>query len=311
MSMALHPMSRLLTHARDHRYAVGYFEAGNLESVLAAKDAAEELDSPVIIGFNGGFIGNPARKVPENVRHYGALGRAIAEAASVPMSLILNEADDVQLLVDALEAGFNVVMHDHERCTVAESMEINRYLATTAHAVGAEVEAELGELPAADSRTHRVTEGQTTDPDEAVRFVEQTGVDALAVAVGNIHMLEGRKAALDLELVRELADRVPVPLVLHGGTGIDDEELRQAILLGIAKINVGTLLRRTFINSLRSYFHGRDVDCLDLNEVTSTGGRDDMLVATRAAMCREIARLMKVFGSDGMASRFLARAPKR
>jgi len=307
--MALYAMSNLLSHAREHRYAVGYFEAWNLESVLAVKDAAEELDSPVIIGFNGGFVGNPARRITENVRHYAGLGRAIAEASSVPMSLILNEADKVELLVDGIEAGFNVVMHNHERCTVQESIEINRYLAATAHAAGAEVEAELGELPAADARTNTLSEGQATDPQEAVHFVEQTGVDALAVAVGNVHMLEGRKAALDLQLISALADKVPVPLVLHGGTGIDDEELREAIRIGVAKINIGTLLRRTFINSLRRYFQERDVDTLDLNEVTSTGGGDDMLVAARTAMTREIGRLMRVFGSAGKAS--LHTAPGR
>ena len=309
--MALYPMSSLLAHARDHRYAVGYFEAWNLESVLAVKDAAEELDSPVIIGFNGGFMGNPARRIPENVRHYAALGRSIAEASAVPMSLILNEADDVELLVDGLKAGFNVVMHNHERCNVQKSIEINRYLAATAHAMGAEVEAELGELPVADARTNIVTEGQVTDPQEAVRFVEQTGVDALAVAVGNVHMLEGRKAVLDLELVATLAAKVPVPLVLHGGTGIEDEELREAISIGIAKINIGTLLRRTFVNSLRRYFEERDVEALDLNEVTSTGGRDDLLVEARTSMSKEIRRLIKVFGSAGMASRYPAPAQRR
>jgi fructose/tagatose bisphosphate aldolase len=124
-------------------------------------------------------------------------------------------------------------------------------------------------------------------------------------------MLEGRKAALDLQLLTALASTVSVPLVLHGGTGIDDAELREAIGIGIAKINIGTLLRRTFINSLRSYFAERDVDTLDLNEVTSTGGGDDMLAAARAAMSREISRLMGVFGSVGMASGCAAAAGRR
>ncbi len=309
--MPLYSMSTLLSHARENRYAVGYFEAWNLESILAVKDAAEELDSPVIIGFNGGFMGNPARRLPEDVRHYAALGRVIAEASRVPMSLILNEAGDVTMLVDGLKAGFNVVMHSNDGCTLQESIGINRHLAVTAHALGAEVEAELGELPAADARTDTMTEGEVTDPQEAARFVERTGVDALAVAVGNVHMLEGRKAALNLPLVATLAGRVPVPLVLHGGTGIEDGELQEAIRIGITKVNVGTLLRRTFINSLRRYFRERDVDTLDLNEVTSTGGSDDLLAAARAEITAAIERLMKVFGSAGMASRYAAEARGR
>ncbi len=290
-------MTVLLRHARERGYAVGYFESWNLESLLAVKDAAEEARSPVIIGFNGGFLGNRKRKHAENIHIYGRLGRTVAEQASVPVSFILNEAVDTTLLYEGLKAGFNVVMHDHEGCSPEEAIRINADLVREAHKAGAEVEAEIGELPTAQVGGSLLSSGSKTDPDEAVRFVRATGVDALAVAVGNVHVLEGRKSKLDFELLAELLRTVPVPLVLHGGTGIDPEELKKAIRAGVCKINVGTVLRRRFIDSLKGFLSLNDVDRLDPGEVTSTGGPHDMLVAARAAVAAEVVALMKVFGS--------------
>jgi ketose-bisphosphate aldolase len=291
-------MTVLLRHAVEHGYAVGYFESWNLESLLAVKDAAEEARSPVIIGFNGGFLGNKNRRQVENIHVYGRLGRAVAEQSSVPMSFILNEAVDVGLLQEALKAGFNVVMHDHEASSLEESIRINASLVRDAHQAGAEVEAEIGELPTAGVGGSLLSKGAKTDPAEALRFVQVTGVDALAVAIGNVHVLEGRKSRLDFELLAELRRVIPVPLVLHGGTGIDPDELRKAIRAGVCKINVGTVLRRRFINSLKRYYLANDVDLLDPGEVTSVGGARDMLTAARSEVASEVTALMKLFGSS-------------
>ncbi len=299
--MPLLRMTKLLQHAAQNRYAVGYFEAWNLESLLAVKDAAEQNDSPVIIGFNGKFLGNKARRLPEDIMVYGGLGAAVASRSAVPMSLILNEADDLALLLNGLEAGFNVVMH--EGC-VAESYDrINAALVEAAHARGAEVEAELGELPSGGADAAGHGGGTRTDPEEARRFVQRTGVDALAVSVGNVHILEGSKSRLDLALISELRRSVPVPLVLHGGTGIDEQDLREAIHRGVSKVNVGTVLRRAFIDALQCYLREHDVKRLDPGEVTSTGGGLDMLAAARALVTREVTRVMGILGSTGMAGR--------
>ncbi len=295
-------MGKLLRHAQENKYAVGYFESWNLESLLAVKDAAEQAGSPAIIGFNGGFLGNSKRKVAESIRIYGALGRAVAENARVPMSLILNEATEVSLLMEALEAGFKVIMHDNEGGGLSESIRINTAIVRAAHGVGAEVEAEIGELPTAEIGGALASPGEKTDPDEAARFVRETGVDALAVAIGNVHVLEGRKSRLDFDLLAELRQKVTAPLVLHGGTGIDEAELRKAIHAGICKINVGTVLRRKFINSLKGYYQTHDVDLLDPGAVTSVGGDVDMLVGARAEIAAEIVRLMRVFGSERQAA---------
>jgi ketose-bisphosphate aldolase len=296
--MPLASMKTLLRHAREKGYAVGYFESWNLESLLAVKDAAERMSSPVIIGFNGGFLGRSTRKVKENVRIYGRLGRAVAEEARVPMAFILNEASDLEMLREGLTAGFNVVMHDNEGCSLEESIRINASLVRDAHAAGIEVEAEIGRLPTASPSGGMAGAGSKTDPEEAVRFAAETGVDALAVSAGNVHILEGRKVPLDLQLLKELAGRVPVPLVLHGGTGIDRADLRTAISVGVCKINVGTVLRRKFVTSLRRYYEENDVDLLDPGEITSTGGGKDMLAAARSDVAAEVELLMKLFGSE-------------
>ena len=159
------------------------------------------------------------------------------------MSLILNEADDLALLLQGLEAGFNVIMH--EGCPLEQSLQINSTLTKAAHQRGAAVEAELGELPTTEGHAGTVSGGASTDPGEAEMFVARTGVDALAVSIGNVHVLEARKSSLDFPLLKELARRVPVPLVLHGGTGIDEGELTRAIRMGVSKVNVGTVLRRS------------------------------------------------------------------
>ena len=298
--MPLVSMTRLLQHAMENGYAVGYFEAWNLESLLAVKDAAEQSGSPVIIGFNGKFLGNRSRRVREDVLVYGSLGLSVASRSPVPMSLILNEADDVALLLDGLEAGFNAIMH--EGCAIESYTSINSTLVKAAHARGAAVEAELGELPSGGAGAAALGEGTRTDPGEARRFVDRTGVDALAVSVGNVHILEGRKSRLDFALLSELRRKVPVPLVLHGGTGIDEQDLKEAIRQGVCKVNVGTVLRRTFINSLQCYLREHNVQRLDPGEVTSTGGELDMLASARAQVAREVLRLMAVFGSTGKAA---------
>ncbi len=307
--MPLVPMSRLLRHARAHHYAVGYFESWNLESILAVKDAAEQADAPVIFGFNGGFLEDGRRAVAEDLSHYGALGRAVAARARVPAALILNEAAQVPTLVKALAAGFNAVMHDHGQCSPEESLDINQYLARTAHAMDAEVEAELGELPAHDIKAGAERGGRKTDPQAAADFVRATGVDALAVAVGNVHMLEGRKAGLDLGLIRALRERIEVPLVLHGGTGIEPAALQEAIRLGIAKVNVGTALRRAFLTALGRWYREHDEASADPNEATSTGGRDNALLAARRAVAEQVLAMMGTFGCAGMGARLLREEP--
>jgi len=299
--MSIVSMTKLLEHARTKRYAVGYFESWNLESMLSVINAAEQTHSPIIIGFGGLFLGNHERKVKENIFHYGAMGRAIAEQACVPVALLLNEADQMPMLVQGLKAGFNAVMHQDPRCSFEEAIEINQYLVKTAHYFGASVEAEVGELPNADIATRTQSGGTPTDPERAAYFVAQTSIDALEVAIGNVHLLESGKSSLDFDLVRRIQKCVNIPLVLHGGTGIAEADLKEAIALGMCKVNVGTSLKRTFLAFIEQYVKQHDLAGTDPHEIIGKGGPSDMLTGARDAMTEEVIRYIRIFGSENKA----------
>jgi ketose-bisphosphate aldolase len=300
--MALVTMKRLMDHALLNGYAVGYFEAWNMDSILAVVDAAERTKSPVIIGFGGQFIGSGKRTIQENIYHYGALGRAIAENAKVPCALLLNEAHEVPMLIQGLKAGFNAIMYEDHDISIEEFTEINKYLVRTAHYLGADVEAEIGELPNASIATGSVSSGHKTDPDEAARFVEETGIDALAVSVGNVHLLENKKSDLDFDLITELRKKIKVPLVLHGGTGISPENLKEAIRLGMCKVNIGTVMKRAYLKAIQLYLGTHNVDKTDPHDVIGRGGNEDMLSVAREAVADEVVKFMKIFGCENKAN---------
>jgi ketose-bisphosphate aldolase len=290
-----------MDHALSNKYAVGYFEAWNMDSILAVVDAAEKTSSPVIIGFGGQFIGSRKRTISENIYHYGALGRSIAEYTKVPVALLLNEAHEIPMLINGLKAGFNAIMYEEHDIPMSEFIEINKYLVRTAHYCGADVEAEVGELPDANLAANTVSRGQKTDPDEAAYFVKETGIDALAVSVGNVHLLENKKSDLDFDLIIRLRKKVKVPLVLHGGTGISPENLKEAIKLGMCKVNVGTVMKRGYLRSVQAYLDRHDVNNMDPHDVIGRGGELDMLSLAREAVTEEVVRFIKIFGCENKA----------
>jgi ketose-bisphosphate aldolase len=299
--MSVVTMKSLLNHAKEHGYAVGYFEAWNMESLLAVADAAERSHSPVILGFGGMFIGNDKRLVKENISHYGTLARAVAEESDVPMALLLNETDKLPMILQALKSGFNAVMYQDPAASFEQTLEMNKYLVPIAHAMGANVEAEVGELPSADVATGIISGGAPTDPDQAAYFVRETHIDALAAAFGNVHLLEGGQAQLDYGLIEALGKKVDVPLVMHGGTGLSDDSIRRAIKLGICKINVGTVMKRLFINHIREYLNTTAVDSFTPHEIVGIGGEKDFLCGAREAVAEKVESMMRVFGSAGQA----------
>jgi fructose-bisphosphate aldolase class II len=191
---------------------------------------------------------------------------------------------------------------------VDEGMPIDRLTAVTrklvefAHACDVAVEGEVGSLGVADQSTGQQHAGHRTDPKIAARFVAETGVDALAVSIGNIHFLEGRKVELDFELLEQLHERVPVPLILHGGTGVDKADFRPSIERGIAKVNVGAGLKRVVIESDRRYLAESDPSRMNPNDVLGRGGRLDMNVRSQAALMDEVIGFIQAFGGENKAS---------
>ena len=292
----------LLKHAQDNRYAVGYFEAWNLESLSAIVRAAELARSPVMVGFCGEYLVNPQRRFKEDVDLYGTLARKVAQSASVPVATLLNESIDMSTAYQGVKAGFDMVMFVDEAMSVDQLTLVSRRLVEFAHACGVAVEGEVGALGLADQSTGQLRAGHKTDPDVAARFVRETRVDALAVSIGNIHFLEGSKVQLDFDLLEQLHKEIPVPLVLHGGTGVDKADFRPSIERGVAKVNVGASLKRAVIESDRHYFAENSVNRMNPNDVLGRGGALDISMRSQAALIDEVVGFIKVFGGEHKAS---------
>ena len=290
--MPLVSMTKLLTDARRGAYAVCYCEAWNLESLQAVVAAAEELQSPIITGFNGGFLVHPGRAQSADLALYASMGLAALRRSNVPAALLLNETDSLAQIEEGLALGFNAVMVENEHLPVDEYRQLVKYVVRIAHSHNVWVEAQVGTLP--DGSGHSAA--QLTDPTSARAFVEETGIDALGVAVGNTHILTTGKAPVDFDRLGRIHDAVRVSLVLHGGTGIPLELAQSCIRLGVAKVNFGTVLKQAYLAAIREKL-------LDYREPMNPhpflgmGGGADVLVAGREAVTRKVKELLLAFGS--------------
>lgn len=275
--MPLAPIPELMERATRNGYALGYFESWDLASLEGVIDAAEQTRSPVVLGFNGEFLSDPARAEAERLALYAALGRAAAESARVPCGLIFNECPRDDWTYLAIEQGFNLVMPVAGEDDRASYLRRVAELTRTAHARGVAVEAEIGELP----HGAEPGGGAPTDADDAAAFVAATGIDLLAVSVGNVHVLTRGERNLDLDRLAAIRQRVGVPLVLHGGTGIAEAALKGAIAHGVVKVNYGTYLKQRYLAAVRAAI-GRDWS--DPHQRLGGGGAEDVLVAGRQAV---------------------------
>ncbi|MFQ6076099.1 MAG: class II fructose-bisphosphate aldolase, partial [Candidatus Bathyarchaeia archaeon] len=242
-------MLDMLREAQRKRYAVGYFESWNLESLRAVIEAAEEERSPVIVGFSGSILANRGHRLEP----YAAIGKIAVKTAAIPAALLLNEASSFRQIIDGLRLGFTSLMMDTSSLPYEKNVQLTKKIVEAAHAEGACVEAQLDELPCARDGVlpGGVRETSLTDPERAAEFVKKTGVDALAVSVGNVHGLYRAKAKIDFNRLKRLKERIETPLVLHGATGVSDDSARRAIQLGICKVNVGAALRSAFISGMK------------------------------------------------------------
>jgi fructose/tagatose bisphosphate aldolase len=295
--MPLTPAVELLQHARAGGYAVGYFESWNLESLQGVIDAAETCRAPLFIGFNGEFLSSATRLDPERLSWYAALGRAAAESARVPCSLVFNECSDDAWTEAAIDLGFGLVMPDDPDAAAAAFAGRVAALTRRAHAAGVAIEAEVGHLPCAAAGTVD-DQGRPTDPDAAAAFVAATGIDLLAVSVGNIHILLQGSRDLDLDHLARLRRRLAVPFDLHGGSGISRASLRAAIDLGVAKVCYGTYLKQAYLAAVGAALGG-PVD--DPHARLGRGGTADMLGAGRRAVRDAVGQRLGWLGCVGRA----------
>ena len=289
--MPLAPLRDLLAAARTAGYALCYCESWNLESFQAVVEAAEELQSPVIAGFNGGFLKHASRRKPERLSCYAGLRMALEES-SVPVAFILNETDDLAQIEEGMDLGFNAVMVESDYLQPDEYLQLVKKVVRQAHAQGVSVEAQIGRLPQGSEYGHEP--GRRTDPEQVRTFVEETGIDALGIAIGNIHILTRGKASIDLDLLQKIHAEVDVPLVIHGGTSFPHQYARQVINLGVAKLNFGTNLKQAYLAALREGLSHYQ-EPMSPHPFAGMGGREDIFVAAREAVKRVVQELIGLY----------------
>lgn len=236
----------MLRKAGEGGYAVGAFSVYNLEGAVAVCRAAEAEGKPAIVQAGSSAFRYAGR------RPLAALALAAAGESGAEVGVHLDHSRDLREVEECLGLGYTSVMFDGSRLPFSENVARTREAAEVAHGAGAWIEGELGGLSGDEDRSGSGGgASETTDPAVAERFVEETGVDALAVAIGNVHGFVPYQGSLDLGLLDEIRGRVPVPLVLHGASGLPDGRVRGAISLGVAKVNVNAELRRAFAEGVR------------------------------------------------------------
>jgi fructose-bisphosphate aldolase class II len=280
---------QLLADARAGGYAVGYFEAWDVYSLEAVAEAAEAENIPVILGI-GGVMMEPGWFDGGGLERLAAVGLATARATTVPTAFLLNEVATLDQVARGIRAGFNAVMLDSSDLPYAENVRLTRQVVAAAHAVGVAVEAELGALP--DASEAGVATGRATDPDEAACFVAETGVDALAVSVGNVHILTEGEATIDCDRLAAIHRAVPIPLVLHGGSGFPAGAIRDAIASGVAKVNFGTALKAAFLDGLADAVRTLP-SRVNYHQVVGSRKEADVLQQAKLRLRDEIVRRMR------------------
>ena len=299
--MALVSFNDMMAEAEQGQYAVGYFECWNLESLFAVADAAEATRSPVILGFSGISLPNPRRVVKDRLSPYAALGLETCRAISTPACLLFNESADMDWVLKAIDLDFSLVMFTGDDLDYETLVERVRQVVAVAHRAGIAVEGELSSVPGLSGELSSApADRNLTAPIEAREFVEQTGVDVLAVNVGQAHLHGREKVHLNMARLDELRQALPVPLVLHGSTSVAREDVAEAIKRGIRKINVGSSLKAAYMEETRRACQGVGQH-YNPYQVVGSGLAEDVLVAGRLGVQRVVEDLMRLFGSAGKA----------
>lgn len=302
------PNKDLMVPARRNGYAVGAFNVQNLESMQAVAEAAVEEKSPAILQITPSVIKYAG------LPYISGLVRTAAELSPVPLAMHLDHGEDFDTAAKCVAAGFSSVMIDGSFLSFEENVALTKRVIDVAHPKGVSVEAELGKLAGVEERSVEEKDAILTDPEAAVEFVNRTGVDTLAIAIGTSHGAYKFKSEskLDIERLKTIGKKISIPLVLHGASsvpqwivekatkygatfggakGVPEEELKKAIALGISKINIDTDLRLAFTATVR--------------EVLSNSPKEfdprKILGPAKNAMKEVAEGKMRLFGSSGKA----------
>ena len=283
--MSLVTTKELLLDAQKNGYAVGAFNEENMEMVQAVVAAAEELKSPVIMQTTPSTI-----KYASPEMFYANVAAA-AKDASVPVVMHLDHGSSFELAVHAFRAGYTSIMIDGSHSVFEENIAITKSVVDVCHAGNVPVEAELGKVGGKEDDLDGGNGGGYTVPSEAVEFVEKTGIDSLAVAIGTAHGVYKGTPKLDVERLSEIREVVSIPLVLHGTSGVPDEAVKECIRRGICKVNYATDLRIAFSNGVKEYLTANP-DAFDPKKYNAVG---------REKVKEYVMSKMLVCGSNGRA----------
>lgn len=276
----------ILDHAHNNNYAVGAFNVNNMEQVQAIIQAAEETQSPVIMQASQGALKYAG------VEYIAAMAKTAASKASVPVALHLDHGTDFKQIVMCIRNGFTSVMIDASKMPIEGNIETTKKIVEIAHAAGVTVEAEIGKIGGTeDDITVDERDATFTDPNEAETLVNETGLDYLAIAVGTAHGVYKGEPKLDFERIRVIKERLNMPLVLHGSSGVPEESIKKAVANGINKINIDTDIRMAFNKAVRE-FVDNNPDAYDPRKIVGPA---------RDAMREVIKEKMIMFGSAGNA----------
>lgn len=283
--MPLVTSEKMLLDAQKRGYAVGAFNCENMEMVKAIIGAAEELGAPVML-----------QTTPSTIKYgtletYAEIVAAEAKKASVPVCLHLDHGSSFELAVQAIKAGYTSVMIDGSKLNFEGNIEVSKKVADVAKAVGIPCEAELGKVGGKEDDLVAVAD-TNTDPMEAKEFVERTGITSLAVAIGTAHGFYVGTPVLDKERLSEIRQVVDIPLVLHGASGLSDDEVRDCVSRGICKVNFATELRKAYTDAGQALMAEKP-ETFDPKALGKVG---------MAAVKELVMNRMKVCGCDGKAA---------
>ncbi|MCD1147022.1 class II fructose-1,6-bisphosphate aldolase [Peptoniphilus sp. KCTC 25270] len=276
----------ILLHADQNKYAVGAFNINNMEIIQAIVGAADELRSPVILQASQGAIKYAG------IEYITALGKLVADKYDIPVALHLDHGTDFEEIMKCIRYGFSSVMIDASKYPLEENIERTKEIVKIAHSVGVSVEAELGKIGGTEDQiVVSEAEATFTDPKEAKIFVEETGIDSLAIAVGTAHGVYKGEPKLDFDRIEEINKIIDIPLVLHGSSGVPNDSLRKAVERGICKINIDTDIRATFATAVGDFIRANPEE-IDPRKI---------LTPARDAMKEIVKKKIEVFGSVNQA----------
>jgi fructose-bisphosphate aldolase class II len=294
--MPLVKLSKLLKDAEAGGYAIGYFESWDTYSFEAVLEAAEEANSPVVLGIGGTMMDQNWLK-RFGISPLGAYGRAMAEQAGVPAAFILNEVKLLEHVHKGVLSGYNCVMLDSCHLPFDENVSATRQVVGLAKPLGIEVQAEFGRLPTFGEEA----KGTLTDPKQASLFVSQTDVDFLAVSIGNVHLQTEGSTSLDIDRLKAIRKMVDVPLVIHGGTGFPPEKIREVIQIGASLFHFGTSMKKAFYDKTATVFNSIGNGKKDYQALVGSRKESDVLMPAKSEIKRIVKEMISLYGSTNKA----------